>query len=455
MKNKFKELFQEENRIKNLFKQTGFSFLFKVIAMGCNFLLVPLTLTYLGRAQYGIWMTLLTVLSWMSFCDFGLGNGMRNKVTVALAQKNFTAVREYISSTYFLILFLMLFLIVILTVLEPFLNWQSIFNTSYIENEKLALLGTSVFILMSINFFFSLINQVANAYQQSALTVLNQLIGNLFSLFSTYIVIKTTQDDLFLVAFVYAVSLILSNMLISVYFFKKHSNIIPQLKYFHWSTVKELSGLSIRFFIIQIAALVFFAKDNVIITQILGPEYVTPYNITFKYFNVILFATGILLTPLWSALGDAYASNDIKWIKKTMKKMNLLMIPLCVCVFSLCILAPTIFRFWIGEEAKHIEPLLIWMMGIFTILSVWNNIYGVFLNATGKLKLSMYSTILIIIINIPLALYLGKLYGVIGVILTTVICMLPGSIIVPIQYNIILNEKNLSITDWKYKIFCK
>ena len=138
-----------------------------------------------------------------------------------------------------------------------------------------------------------------------------------------------------------------------------------------------------------------------------------------------------------------------------MKTMNLLMIPLCICVFFLCILAPTIFKIWIGEESKHIEPLLIWLMGIFTILSVWNNIYGVFLNATGKLKLSMYSTILIIAVNIPLAIYLGELYGVVGVLLTTIVCMLPGAIIEPIQYCIILKEKNLSITDWKYKIFCE
>ena len=455
MKNKFKGLFQCENRIKNLLKQTGFSFLFKIIAMGCNFLLVPLTLSYLGREQYGIWMTLLTVLSWMSFCDFGLGNGMRNKVTVALAQKNLDAVREYISSTYFSILFLMFILVGSLTIIEPFLNWQSFFNTIYLENAKLAMVGISVFILMSINFVLSLINQVANAYQQSSLTVLNQLIGNLFAFFFTYIVIKTTQDELFLVAFAYAFSLVLSNVIISIYFYKTNSNIIPRVKYFKWSTVKELSGLSFRFFVIQIAALVFFAKDNFIITQVLGPEYVTPYNITFKYFNVILFAFGILTTPLWSALGDAYASNDIKWIKKTMKTMNLLMIPLCICVFFLCILAPTIFKIWIGEEANHIEPLLIWLMGIFTILSVWNNIYGVFLNATGKLKLSMYSTILIIAVNIPLAIYLGELYGVVGVLLTTIVCMLPGAIIEPIQYCIILKEKNLSITDWKYKIFCE
>lgn len=455
MKHKFKRLFQSESRIKNLLKQTSFSFLFKIIAMGCNFLLVPLTLSYLGREQYGIWMTLLTVLSWMSFCDFGLGNGMRNKVTVALAQKNFAAVREYISSTYFSILFLMVILVSAVTIIGPFLNWQSIFNTSYLENAKLAMLGTSVFILMSINFFFSLINQVANAYQQSALTVLNQLVGNLFSLVFTYIVIRTTQDDLLFVAFAYAFSLVLSNMIISIYFYKTNSNIIPRLKYFKWSTVKELSGLSIRFFIIQIAALVFFAKDNVIITQVLGPEYVTPYNITFKYFNVILFAFGILLTPLWSALGDAYASNDIQWIQKTMKKMNLLMIPLCICVFFLCIIAPAIFKLWIGEEANHIEPLLIWLMGIFTILFVWCNIYSVFLNATGKLNLLIYSTILIIMINIPLAIYLGELYGVVGILLTTIMCMLPGVIIAPIQYCIILKEKSLSITDWKYKIFCK
>ena len=41
-------------------------------------LLVPLTLGYLNAYEYGIWLTLNSLLTWIDSFDIGLGNGLRN-----------------------------------------------------------------------------------------------------------------------------------------------------------------------------------------------------------------------------------------------------------------------------------------------------------------------------------------------------------------------------------------
>ena len=51
-------------------------------------LLVPITLGYLNPYEYGVWLTLNSILVWFNSFDIGLGNGLRNKLTIALAEND-------------------------------------------------------------------------------------------------------------------------------------------------------------------------------------------------------------------------------------------------------------------------------------------------------------------------------------------------------------------------------
>src|SRR3970040_2909317 len=76
-----------------LFVFNGFNFLFNII-------LVRLTLDYLGQENYGVWVTLASVLSWFGYLDFGLGNGLRNNLAEAVAKKEYYLAKIYVSTTY-------------------------------------------------------------------------------------------------------------------------------------------------------------------------------------------------------------------------------------------------------------------------------------------------------------------------------------------------------------------
>ena len=61
-------------------KNIGLSFLIKGASIAISLILVPLTINYINPYRYGIWLTLSSVVSWFSFFDIGLTNGLRNKL---------------------------------------------------------------------------------------------------------------------------------------------------------------------------------------------------------------------------------------------------------------------------------------------------------------------------------------------------------------------------------------
>jgi O-antigen/teichoic acid export membrane protein len=333
-------------------RHISLTFVYKVLAIGLSYLLVPLTINYLDIEQYGIWMTLLSIMSWVAFFDIGLGNGLRNKLAEAVAVNDIKLAKTYVSTAYIAISFIALVFFVILLFILPFTNWNKIFNTSSVSNAEFSRVVFVVGFFFLFNFVLSLCNQMFYAYQEASLPTLRSVLLNLLALIAIYILIHYSSGSLLYLGICYGLSMVLSNLVLIFYFFKKHSTVIPSKKYIDLSKIKEIASLGVKFFIIQMAVLVIFATDNMIITQVLGPEQVTPYNVVFKLFSIITIGHGIIVAPLWSAYTEAYAKGDIKWIRNTLKKLNMLMIPIIIFVLILIIFARDIINIWVGPHIK-------------------------------------------------------------------------------------------------------
>ncbi len=81
-------------------KNIAASFLIKGISILISPVLVPLTIDYINPTQYGIWLTLSSIVAWFSFFDMGFGNGMRNRFAEAKANGDMLKARAYVSTTY-------------------------------------------------------------------------------------------------------------------------------------------------------------------------------------------------------------------------------------------------------------------------------------------------------------------------------------------------------------------
>ena len=81
------------------------------------------------------------------------------------------------------------------------------------------------------------------------------------------------------------------------------------------------------------------------------------------------------------------------------------------------------------------------------MIYAWNGIYTQFLNGVGKIRLQLFSGIWGILLNIPMAIFLGKKIGISGVVLSIVILAAINMVWEPIQVKKILNKTAKGIWD--------
>jgi O-antigen/teichoic acid export membrane protein len=430
------------SRSQNIKKNVLLSFLIKGGSIIVTFLLVPLTLGYLGARDYGIWLTMSSVIAWFGFFDIGLGNGLRNRFAEALAVGDKALARVYVSTTYFGLAGIFGILWLLFVGASFFLNWNIIFNISENKTDNLQLLVVYVFTLFILRFILRLIAIIITADQKPALSNTFDPLSNVISLIIIYVLTITTQGSLMYLAMAVTFSPVFVLLVASLYFFShRYKEYRPSIKYFRLDQLKDLTGLGFQFFIIQIAVLVIFSTDNMIITQVIGPEAVTPYNIAFKYLNSIAMVFAIILNPLWSAYTQAYTVNDIPWIKQITRQLVKIWLGVAALVVIMILISGYFYHFWIGD--KVVIPITITIfMGIFILISTWNNIFVYFINGTGKIRFQLYSSIVVALLNIPLSIFLAKNMnlGAAGVIMATCICLFPGVILAPYQYKKLLNK---------------
>ena len=203
-------------------------------------------------------------------------------------------------------------------------------------------------------------------------------------------------------------------------------------------------NLGIKFFLLQIAGIVLYQTSNIIIAQLFGPTEVTPYNIAYKYLGIITMIMAILMTPFWSAYTEAWVKKDIEWIRNTFRKLKRLWIGLAILTAIMIAFSNVVYRMWVGKDI--VVPLSLSItIGAYVIVNAWNVIYCLFFNGVGKIKLQLYTSIVDMILHVPLAIYLGKKLGPAGVILSVVILCSINMIWTVIQYEKIINNRATGI----------
>lgn len=415
------------------------------VIRGCNIaislLLVPLTIHYINQSQYGIWLTLSSIISWLSFFDIGFGNGLKNKFAEALATGNHALARIYLSTTYAILAIIMGLVLLLFNVVNPFLNWAVILNAPREMASELSTLALLVFSFFCMQFVLQLITTIITANQQPAKASFFNLLGSIISLVVILILTKTTSGNIVYLGLVLGLAPVLVLIASSLWFYThEYKKYAPSFKFVHFSYARNLMGLGVKFFFIQIAAIILYETSNLIIAQLYGPAQVTSYNIAYKYFGVIPMVMGIIMTPFWSAFTEAWVKHDVGWIKGTVRKLTRFWLLLTLLSGIMLLLAAWVYRLWVGAEV--IVPFAVSAtIAVYVVINGWNSIYSQFLNGVGKVKLQLYIAVAGSLINIPLAIFLGKTLGIYGVVLSTTIISLASAIVSPLQYKKVVSNQ--------------
>jgi O-antigen/teichoic acid export membrane protein len=404
-------------------------------------------LAYLDILKYGIIIIMLYLVAWFNVLDFGLGHGLRNKFTEALGLNKHKQARIYVSTCYSMLGIISIIFFSFFLFFNQFLPWQKILAVDQSFNEEILILSLIIFGCFSLNLVLNTISNILWADQKSSIADLNLLITKIVIIVIIYIFTKTSSSSLIYVGLTYSVTPLLVLFIFSLYLYNsKYKDYSPSFKFVDFKFGKKLYEIGWKFFILQISYIVLMLTDNIIITQLYGPETVTPYHIAGKYYSVALTLFLIISSATRSAFTEAFTKKKFSWIKDTMNKQKKILIGVIILIIVMIAASNYAFKIWVGEKIIIDYQLSIgW--GLFVIIYSYSVIYIHFLNGVGKFKLQMINASIGATINIPLSIFLAKYVGLgsAGVILATSITLAIYLIFGKIQYEKIINNKATGI----------
>lgn len=424
------------------------SFLIKGWSAIIVLLMVPATLHCLGEYKNGIWLTISSMLLWIDNMDIGLGNGLRNKIAEYTAHGDDKRTRMIISSAFALLTCIIIPVLLILLLLIMFGNPYEVLNASPSKVDHLDQVLMLTVTLVCTSFIFKLIGNFYMGLQLPAASNLLVALGQTLALIGTYIVLWSGSHSLMHIAFVNTAAPLVVYILAYPYtFYFKYPHLRPSLRLVDFKEAKSVLNMGLQFFIMQIASVVLFMTSNILISNLFSPSMVTPYQITYRYFSIMLVFFTVICMPFWNATTDAYQRNDMNWIRNAARKLRFMTIGILVCLIVMILFSDTIYAIWIDRQIV-IDVKMSIVMATYIFILIYSMRYSYFINGIGKLRLQIIFTTASAILFIPLAYLTAQwTHSIIWFMIVMCLVNIPGLIVNRIQFYKLINGTAYGI--WK------
>lgn len=448
MISKFRNFFNGNQRTVLLKKNIIGSVILKGISMIISFFIVPITINFVNPTQYGIWLTLSSLMSWFYFFDIGLTHGFRNRFAEAKANDDIKLARIYVSTTYATLFLLCILMWIIVLPINSIINWSEILNIDSGYREELGKVFMIMILFLGLNIVSQVFSTLVIADQRPVMASLIQVLGQTMAFVTIYILVNTIHDgNLLYLAFIFSGVPVIVLIIASIALFRSKYRIYrPSINLIRFQYVKNILGIGSKFFIITTSMLFIFQLMNVIISRILGPETVTEYNIAYKYFNLLFMLAIIILNPFWSAFTDAYTRKDYDWMRKMFQRLEclwLISIPVIIVMFFI---APWFYKLWLGSAVEVSFATNISVAG-YTVFLMLANVYMYLINGIGKVQIQLIIYLSFALIAYPLMNLCCRLWGIPGILLIPTLVYIFQAILGRIQLIKILKANTSGIWD--------
>lgn len=409
-----------------------------------NFVVISITLDLLSTKIYGVWITLYTTISWLSFFDLGLGNGMRNLFAVNRAIGNQEKNKQLVSTSYIIVLGIALILLIVGLPFVYYADIARFFNISDIAIPDLRCVLSLLVVVTSLQLITKLINSIFLADQKPALSSLIDCSGVVCSLLLLFILKDRLVGSLFNLSLIITLPTFIISFIVTLFAFNKnYRKLKPSLKCFNLKISNKLINLGLRFFLIQLSALIILQGSNIIILKFIGAEEVSVFSLVYKYFNVIVTIFTLVLTPYWSFFTDSYAKNNYNQLKQGFKQLLISWLAISLVGVVMWIALPFSFKIWLNQELDIPAYLPVSLL-LFSIFSNLGSVFIYFLNGTSSyLNFQLAIVLAFAALLYPLSAYLLPTYGVLGVVFTMFFANSYGVLFAPyLSYKVLKRMKS-------------
>lgn len=423
------------------------SFLVKGGSLFLNLFTIPAYMRFFNdNAVYGIWLTILSVLTWILYFDVGISHGLRNNLIEPIVNKNWKAIKEYISSAYISVTLIAAGLALAFVGLIVVMDWNKFFNIGIdvVDADTLRLVVGIAVIGILLQFIFRTITSVLYALQKSFVpNMLNLISSASLLMFVIVCPSKDVKTNLLTLVTANVITVNLPLVIATFIIFNKVlKGCAPSISTFNMQSARAIMGLGGAFFFLQILQMLLMNTNEFIITNMISPAYVVEYQMYFKLFNVISTVFSLAIVPIWSAIAKAKAENNYTWIRSMHNKLMLMGILGISFEFLLIPVLQFVMNLWLGEgvlEVNYVTALLFALMnGLFMWMTFESNVT----NGLGELTIQKVFVGGGMILKFAVVLVFARIikdYRI--VILANILAILPYCIVQPLWMRKYLDKK--------------
>jgi O-antigen/teichoic acid export membrane protein len=363
------------------------SMLAKLVSVGTALISIPLTLHYLGAERFGLWMTISSLVALMAFADFGIANGVLNKVAEAHGRDDRAAIRAAISSGLAILTAASAVLAAVFGLVYAFVDWPAVFNVQTAQARAEAGPALAAFVLCyAATIPLIVVQRAQMGLQQGFLASLWQCAGSLCGLAAVLLAIHFQAGLPWLVAALTGAPLVAAALNTAHFFGWAQPGLRPLRTSISRDACRAVASTGALFFVLQLAAAVAYASDSIIIARLLGAEAVAEYAVPEKLFALLALAVAMALGPLWPAYGEAVSRGDLAWVRRTLRRsITLAALLTAMAALPLVIFGQQIIGLWVGGAVQVSQGLLV-AFAVWKTLEAAGVAVAMYLNATRLLR---------------------------------------------------------------------
>ena len=411
----------QDRRLRRAAMTSASSLIARAVNFASLLILVPLAVPYLGTERYGIWMTLVSLTSFLGVAGLGVGNALVTLVARGRAGAGDEEVPRYISTAVALFGGIAAVLALVGAGVIPFLPWGRIFNVpSAAIADQGGRAAVAVFVVFLLSMPIGLISQIRLGYQEGYVAAWFDGAASVVAVLGVAAAIALNMQLPVIVAAAVAAPLVTGavNWILLV---RRRPALLPSIAKVDLRHARILLRSGGLYFALELAIIVGFSSDNFVAAQVLGPAAVTLYAVPSRLALAGIAVLSAFAMPLWPAYADALARGDVPWVMRILRRSLIATTAAAVLGATVFVLAGgKIIEVW-SRGKVHPHASLLIGLGLWLVLGSAGNALAMFLNAAHIVRMQVVCATLMAVANILLSIALARRIGVSGLIWGTVI----------------------------------
>lgn len=388
---------------------------------------VSLTLPYLGVERFGIWMTVASFASMLTFLDLGIGNALTNRVSQRAAEDNPAILRQTISGGLAFLALIGLGMGLLLWLIALHLPWASVMKLEQPELLSETRQAAMTFaVLFGLSIFTGGIQRVFAGLQQAYIGHVGMAVASVAACMCLWFAARAQLGISGLLTIMLGTQAVAGLFLL--WWLAAHKQFaFKSITHFGRLESPHLFKAGGLFFLLQIGTMIGWGADSLIISSTLGVAQVSVFSVVQRLFQFATQPLSILNAPLWGAYADAHARHDKAFIRYTLKHS----LVITFAGAGLGALSVFIFHAWLIERWTHgsiaAPATFVAIYAAWAILESCGNSFSMFLNGTGIIRAQVVTVIFFIVLVLPMKLILIDYIGLVAVPLASVIAYLAAT----------------------------